>query len=80
LDIALGLALIFDISRMADEFLFAISSTEHHRVLAAMAYDAVALPAIICTSRLAATGGEACAHNLYLMIVMVRGGLWHGAG
>jgi D-alanyl-lipoteichoic acid acyltransferase DltB (MBOAT superfamily) len=53
---------------------------EHHRVLAALAHDAVALPARLSlhpARRQPSRGGGASGN---LMLTMLLGGLWHGAG
>ena len=56
-------------------------ATKHHRFLAALAHDAVARScATTSISRSAAIGAGPARRYVNLLITMLLGGLWHGAG
>ena len=65
----------------ADQFQLALQGPQHHRFLAPLAHDAVAIPARLpLYTRSAATGRAGARRYANLMITMLLGGLWHGAG
>ncbi len=53
----------------------------HHRLLAPLAHDAVALPArLSCTFGLGGNRQGHARRYVNLLVTMLLGGLWHGAG
>ena len=78
-DMAIGLALMFGFTSAA-QLRLALQGAVAHRLLAPLAHDASASCATICTFRWAATGAAMRRRYVNLMITMLLGGLWHGAG
>ena len=78
-DIAIGLALLHGL-RLPAELRPAVPRAELPRVLAALAHDAVALPARLPLHPARRQPGRPAARTARnLMLTMLLGGLWHGA-
>ena len=78
-DMAIGLGLMFGIV-LPFNFNSPYKATEHHRLLAPLAHDAVAVPARLCVhpARRQPAAGRARRY-INIMLTMLIGGLWHGA-
>ena len=78
-DMAIGLSRIFGI-RLPLNFNSPYKSRQHHRLLAALAHDPVALSARLPLHPARRQSPRPGAPPVNLMITMLLGGLWHGAG
>ena len=77
-DMAIGLGLMFGIV-LPFNFNSPYKATEHHRLLAPLAHDPVAVPARLRLHSARRQPGGAVRRYVNIMLTMLIGGLWHGA-
>ena len=76
---AIGLSRLFNVD-LPLNFDSPYKAAQHHRVLAALAHDAVALPARLPLYPARRQPQGRRRRYVNLMVTMLLGGLWHGAG
>ena len=77
-DMAIGLSLLFGV-RLPLQFRLALQGAQHHRILAPLAHDAVAIPARLPVFPARRQPARPIRRYVNLLVTMLLGGLWHGA-